>query len=84
MSELQPIYMIGTFASFQVIGCITSIASVIYILKTFNLSKAIYLLALLDSVVSFIGFLILYVSTMANGLITESDPLHIQGKFFLF
>ena len=85
MTEDIPISMIATFAAFQVIGCITTIASMIYIKKYFLISNPIYLLALLDSIFSFVGFLILFVCTMTIGLIAENDPNDLKGihlKFF--
>ena len=68
------------FIILQTLGCISSLGSVIYTYKTFKISKPIYLVAMLDSIVSFLGFLALYGATMTIGIITEKDPDYLKGK----
>ena len=72
------------FIILQTLGCISSLGSVIYTYKTFKISKPIYLVAMLDSIVSFLGFLALYGATMTIGIITEKDPDYLKGKREIF
>ena len=72
------------FIILQIIGCISSLGSVIYTYKTFKISKPIYLVAMLDSLVSFLGFLALFGATMTIGIITEKDPEYLKGKCVTF
>ena len=68
------------FIIFQVIGCMFSAGSIIYICRTFKISKPIYLVALLDSVITLSGFLTLYVATMAIAIINDADPQYLKGN----
>ena len=68
------------FIIFQTLGCISSLGSIIYTCRTFKISKPIYLVALLDSIASFLGFLALYGATMTIGIINETDPEYLKGK----
>jgi hypothetical protein len=68
------------FISLQILGCVSSLGSVIYTYKTFEISKPIYLVAMLDSIVSFLSFLALYGATMTIGIITENDPEYLKGE----
>ena len=90
MQENQPdyqefaIWVYMVFVALQVLGCISSIVSMIYIYRTFEVSKPLYLVVFLDSIVTFLGFLAIYVATMAIGIINESDPQHFKGNYELF
>ena len=64
---------IGTFAAFQVTGCLISFGSFIWTKKNFDTSRPIYLLALLDSIFSFIGFFFLFVVTVTIFIMFEND-----------
>ena len=72
------------FIILQIIGCISSLGSVIYTYKTFKISKPIYLVAMLDSLMTFLGFLALFGATMTIGIITEKDPEYLKGKCVSF
>ena len=72
------------FIILQTIGCISNLGSLIYTYKTFKVSKPIYLVAMLDSLVTFLGFLVLFGATMTLAIVTEKDPEFLKGKCVTF
>jgi hypothetical protein len=61
--------ILGLFLAFGLVGTVTNGTSLVHILKTFNVKKSVYLIILLDAVVSLGGFTALNLVSLAFAVI---------------